>query len=109
MPSYGFFEHLKMVQVTSWNGTATRALKNQGLKNFYTRYADRRNKLGKQIVVPRGTHLDIYDSQGRFIGREAKYHHFNSYEKTAQNTYNKEIRKQFNRLNKVRGQRIRVR
>mgnify|MGYP001583013146 CR=1 FL=1 len=85
-----------MAQKTSWNGSLTKAIRARGYKNAYTRYRDRRNKSGLEIVVPHDTHLEILDGSGRFIRNEVKYNHVNSDEVTAKNTYRTQVKKQYN-------------
>lgn len=62
-----------MAHITSWDGSKTKALRKSGKKNFYTRYSNRRDKTGLEIVIPHENYLEVKGSKGTYI--QPKYGH----------------------------------
>lgn len=85
------------MEKTSWEGTLTKAFQraHPEIKGFYTRYINRHDKTGLEIVVPKDTHLEIYSASGVHIRNEVKYHHYNSDEVTATARYKKAVLKPY--------------
>lgn len=87
-----------MTQQTSWEGVKTKALQKK-LKDrfgtgFYTRYSDRRNRSGLQ-VVRNGKYANyVFTTSGTLVRIEPKYNNYSGNDPSAERTYKNEIRKE---------------
>jgi len=86
-----------MTKQTSWRGKLTRKLRAEGMRGGYARYHDRRSRTGLEVVKNRKYYNDVYTPDGRFIGREIKYHNYSTNDKIANKTYREIINKRLNK------------
>jgi hypothetical protein len=81
------------MQRTSWEGIYTNQLRKQGkLRGGYTRYNNRKNRSGLQIVKNREFYNDIYSPDGRFLGREIKYQNYATQDRIAKQIFMNKIK-----------------
>ena len=83
---------LKIVQETSWKGRETRRLRQKGLRGGYTRYANRRNRTGLQVVKNRKYYNDIFSVDGKLISREIHYQNVATNDRVAKRIYEQSIK-----------------
>ncbi len=82
-----------MVQNTRWEGTKTKQLRKAGkLRGGYTRYSNRFNRSGLQIVKNKKYYNEIFTPDGKFIGIEPKYKNFSTDDRQAKHIFETQIR-----------------